>query len=219
MLSIECRAIEIARRCGLWIGLGLAWPMIALAAPKTDVLVLRNGDRLTGEIKSLSQGQLSFKTDATGTIDVEWSYVASLQTKQFLEVELSSGARYLGQAPAGAAAGSLRIATDEEDPGREVRLDDVVRIATIDRGNLLERLDGYVTGGYDYTKASEVQQLSLSAGISSRTPVRRWSLEGSGTTTSESDEPDTTRFDGRRQSPAVSRESSLHAGVRRIRAQ
>lgn len=195
MLSTECRAIVIVRRCALWIGLGLAWPLIALAAPKTDVLVLVNGDRLTGEVKSMSQGQLSFKTDATGTIEVEWTYVASLQTRQYLEVELSSGARYLGQAPAAGSTGSLRIATDEDDPGREVRLENVVRIATIDRGNLLQRIDGYVTGGFDYTKASEVQHLTLSAGINSRTPIRSWSLDGSGTTTREKDEPDTTRFD------------------------
>src|SRR5690606_8136846 len=69
------------------IGLvGTAW-----AAPKTDVIVLVNGDRLTGEVKGLERGKLSFKTDATGTIQVEWDKVASLQSGQYLQVELTSG--------------------------------------------------------------------------------------------------------------------------------
>jgi hypothetical protein len=195
MRSTEFRAsVRIRRRAG-WFILCLAFPLLALAAPKTDILVLTNGDRLTGEVKSLGQGLLSFNTDATGTIEVEWLYVASLQTKQFLEVELTSGARYLGQAPAGGSAGSIRIAADAEDPGREVPLVEVVRIATIDRGRIWERLDGYVTGGYDYTKASGVQHLTFSAGVSTRTAIRSWSLDGSGTTTRQSDEPDTTRYE------------------------
>jgi hypothetical protein len=195
MLSRVRQAIVIVRRCAVWSCLCLAWSTIAHAAPKIDVLLLVNGDRLTGEIKSLTQGKLAFKTDATGTIEVEWRYVAGLQTKQYLEVELSSGARYLGQAPSGAAAGSIRIAAGEDDAGREVKLYDVVRIATIERGDLLNRLDGYVTGGYDYTKASGVKNLNLTAGVSSRSTVRGWSVDGSWTTTSVKNQPDTARYD------------------------
>ena len=66
------------------------------AADKTDVVTFVNGDRLTGEIKGLEQGRLSFKTDATGTIAIEWDKVATLQTDQFLQVELASGLRYFG---------------------------------------------------------------------------------------------------------------------------
>jgi putative salt-induced outer membrane protein YdiY len=159
------------------------------------VVQLVNGDRLTGEIKSMTHGKLQFKTDATGTIEIEWRYVAGLQTKQYLEVELSSGARYLGQAPPGAAAGSIRIAAGDDDAGREVKFDDVVRITAIDRGDLLDRLDGYVTGGYDYTKASRVKNLNLTAGVSSRTTVRGWSVDGSWTNTSAKNQPDSARYD------------------------
>ena len=43
----------------------------AQAAPKTDIIIFKNGDKLTGEIKSLKRGKLSFNTDATGTISIE----------------------------------------------------------------------------------------------------------------------------------------------------
>lgn len=37
----------------------------------TGVVYFENGDRLTGEVKSLEKGLLRFKTDATGTIEIE----------------------------------------------------------------------------------------------------------------------------------------------------
>ena len=42
------------------------------AAQRTDVVELRNGDEITGEIKELARGKLKFKTDDMGTIYVEW---------------------------------------------------------------------------------------------------------------------------------------------------
>lgn len=44
--------------------------MPAIGAPKTDVVVFNNGDRLTGEVKSLERGRLCFETDATDTISI-----------------------------------------------------------------------------------------------------------------------------------------------------
>ena len=53
----------------------LAMPAIAA---KTDVIVLVNGDRITGEVKNLSYGQLKFKTDHMGTVYIEWDKIASV---------------------------------------------------------------------------------------------------------------------------------------------
>ncbi len=39
------------------------WPVPARAAPKTDIVVLMNGDRITGEIKGLEYNQLKVSTD------------------------------------------------------------------------------------------------------------------------------------------------------------
>jgi len=56
--------------------------MPAIAADKTDILVFVNGDRLTGEVKSLERGRLRFNTDATGTIAIEWDDVAQISSDQ-----------------------------------------------------------------------------------------------------------------------------------------
>jgi putative salt-induced outer membrane protein YdiY len=167
----------------------------AYAAPKTDVLTFANGDRLTGEVKGLAQGKLQFNTDATNTIAIEWDKVASLETKQILQVELASGLRYLGQADRPPAAGSLHVAYGDEASGRDVALTDIVRIDVIDQGQLIDRLDGYVTAGYNYTKASAVQTFTFTGGIRTRNERRELALNGSTTATSEKDDEDTKRFD------------------------
>ena len=38
-----------------------------------DTVILDNGDRLTGELQTLEEGKLSFKTDYAGTLSIDWS--------------------------------------------------------------------------------------------------------------------------------------------------
>jgi hypothetical protein len=172
-----------------------AMPLVAGAAPKTDVVTLINGDRYTGEIKGLEQGKLKLKTDAAGTIYIEWNKIASLKTNQYLQVELEGGQKFLGQVPKAGEAGAMRV-VDDPDAGepRDVALEHVVRISPIERGKPLSRLDGYVTAGYNYTKANELQQMTFTGGLSSRTEERKWALDGSSTLTSQQGNDDSSRW-------------------------
>ena len=71
--------------------------VILLAAPllsreKSDVIILDNSDRLTGEIKSLRSGVLYVSLDyVDGTIAVQWSKVAGLKSKQLFIVRTQDG--------------------------------------------------------------------------------------------------------------------------------
>src|SRR5262245_53039700 len=73
-----------------------AWPRTALGA-KTDVLFLRNGDRITGEVKGLSRGKLDYSTDDAGRLSIEWEKVARLTSVYSFDVEDSFGKRYFGR--------------------------------------------------------------------------------------------------------------------------
>ena len=164
------------------------------AAPKTDIVVFRNGDRLTGEVKSLERGMLSFKTDATGTISIEWDKVASVQTDQYLQVDLSDGRRHFGRASQAQPEGRLKLRVGSGSNVREVPLVEVVGIAPIDQGGFVARLDGYVTAGYDYTKSSGVQQITYTGGLSSRDEKRQWAIDSSFTFISQSGQDDSNRY-------------------------
>ncbi len=103
----------------------LLLPGVAHAGrPKTDVLVLKNGDRMRGEIKGLSRGRLSFDTDAAGIISIKWDRVAELTTAFLYEVETETGERLLGTVSA-AGAGSL-VVTSEAGARRTLAVRSIV---------------------------------------------------------------------------------------------
>ncbi|HUO41286.1 MAG TPA: DUF481 domain-containing protein [Mycobacterium sp.] len=167
---------------------------VACAAPRTDVVTLINGDRITGEVKGMEQGKLQLKTDAAGTIYIEWDKIANLQTNQFLKIELESGHRLFGQVPTATEPQRMRLVMPDNAEGAEVKLQDVVHIEPIERGGLFNRLDGYVTAGYNYTKANDLQQLTFTGGLNSRAEAHEWSLDGSTTVTAQQGNADSSRW-------------------------
>jgi hypothetical protein len=184
------------RACATFLLFVLFFPAAGLhAAPKTDIVVFRNGDRLTGEIKGLEKGRLELSTNAAGTVDIEWEDIASIETKQYLDVETSSGRRYFGRVPKDEQPGTMLVIVEGEPQGQSLAMADVIRIAPIDQGSLIKRLDGYVTVGFNYTKANNETQFNLSGGISSRDRVREWSLDGSTTVNTQSDNETTSMYD------------------------
>ena len=79
-------------------------------AARTDVVVLDNGDHITGEVLGRASGQLQFKTDHTGTLYIDWTHVVSLTTSSKLNIELANGKRLYGPAPeAASSAGAIRL--------------------------------------------------------------------------------------------------------------
>ena len=93
------RALRDAAAAGvLW----LASCTIAHAA-RTDIIVLANGDRFTGEVIQMRQGKLEVKTDDAGTLSIEWDKVASVSTADQYEITLIDGTRLLGRLRPGGA--------------------------------------------------------------------------------------------------------------------
>src|ERR1700733_6955113 len=80
----------------------LCWTSLcstALFAQETnDVIVMKNGDRLTGEINGLSAGVLSVRVSyIDGRIAVQWSQIAHLESNRLYLVHTESGAVYTGK--------------------------------------------------------------------------------------------------------------------------
>jgi hypothetical protein len=146
-------------------------------AEKTDVVTLRNGDRLTGEVKALERGLLTFKTDTMGTLQIEWDEVASVASRLLFEVERSSGERRFGSLDPTDAAGVIRV---RNAGGETTDFDalDTVRISQMDAsGSVRDFADGYIDFGYSYSNSTRISQLSLGAGVSRRNAVRLWDLD------------------------------------------
>jgi hypothetical protein len=111
-----------------------------------------------------------------------------------LQVELTSGVRYAGHAAPSSAPGTLRL--ELHDGGtREIELANIVRIDPIDQGSFLDRLDGYLTAGYDYAKANKLQTFTFTGGISTRDERSERSVDASTTVTTQDRVEDSGRYD------------------------
>ena len=115
MLGRKLTIFGAVRNCApyfLLIALSCIWVLPASAAPKTDTVIFKNGDKLTGEVKSLKRGRLSLNTDATGTISIEWDKIAGVISDQHIQVETTSGIRYFGSLTSSQDNPSLIIVTE-----------------------------------------------------------------------------------------------------------
>ncbi len=67
------------------------------AKRKDDVVVLTNGDRITGEIKKIQHGTLSFKPDyALDTMEIDWARIGQLDSLDRFNVVLTDGTVHTG---------------------------------------------------------------------------------------------------------------------------
>lgn len=156
----------------------------AFAQPKTDVVTLANGDRITGEIDRLDRGRLEFKTDDAGTLYLEWDKLSSLVSKRFVEVVTSDGLRYFGSL---GAADSGSIAVVGTDATHRLAMAEVTIIRAIGT-SFWNRLDGSIDAGFNYTRSSGVAQLNVNWDTVYRRPASQGRLTVSLTATEKEDD-------------------------------
>ncbi|HYI93833.1 MAG TPA: DUF481 domain-containing protein [Bryobacteraceae bacterium] len=139
------------------------------ARDKTDVLVLKNGDRITCEVKKLDSGVLEVGIDyVDGTISIDWRKVARLESSAMFLIKLQNGSTYAG-----------KVVTPESLPGTaetfEIQQIQVVEPVSMPRSEVvsmtqtsvsfLQRFDGDVALGSQYSKGNSTNQYNVSSDI------------------------------------------------------
>jgi hypothetical protein len=149
----------------MWIVLAIL-PTVGMAA-KTDVIVLANGNMITGEIRSLSRGQLEFSTDDMGTLEIEWDKVTSIRSTTRFQVQTAVGFWFTGTLPPGDQPGWMVVAGPEEVVSLEM-----ASVIQIDRFEHVfwQRLKGNVDFGFNLAKANESTQFNFDFGLQYRAP-------------------------------------------------
>lgn len=137
----------------------------ASARSKTDVIVMKNGDRMTCEIKGLDNGVLSLSLDyVDGTISVQWSKVARLESKQQFIVSTQGGSVYSGTL-AGAEESpdeTMRVRVDQKPEATVLNAAQIVRVNQTSE-KFLQRFNGTVDFGINYSKGNDATQYSFGA--------------------------------------------------------
>lgn len=154
-------------------------------------MIFKNGDRLTGEVRSLKRGQLSLKTDATGTIAIEWDKVSNVISNQYIQVEMDTGIRYFGHLLD--TEKESRVLVETEFGPQVLDNSGVISMSPIEAARSLEALDVDLTLGYNFAKAGGVKQSTFGIDVDYRTRKRIYSLYASTTINDSDDQTQSTR--------------------------
>lgn len=147
---------------------------MALAREHTDLIVMQNGDRLRGEIKSLDAGVLKVDLDyADGAVSISWLKVARVESTQLFLIHTQDGSVFsgtLGTAESPAKAVIIQI-TDEVKGTVPIERSELTNLGQTSE-SFLQRLSGNINLGATYSKGNSTTQYNLGSGLSYK--AERW---------------------------------------------
>lgn len=200
--AMKSPRVTSAAAAGIAAAILQGWSGPALA-DKTDVVYLKNGDRVTCEIKNMQRGRLKVSTDSMSTVYIEWKDILRVTSKELYVIELQDGTRLEGTFGEAGAEGQLLLQAKEAVPaeaagpaGQAVAMRDVIWVDPLKVNEaIIRQWDGSISAGFDTTKANH--DTSLSASFDARRRAEDYVLNFSGSVYSRSqdDAEDSLRAD------------------------
>ena len=146
-----------------------------------DVVILKNGDRLTGEVKGLQRGELTFKASYMAeSVRLDWSKVERLESRGNYQIFLTDGRLFTDsvQVTSSNPQGTQNFLIGEQNNATRVRQIDVVRLTPVE-SDFWSRLDGTVDLGFSFTSGNDQYQTQFAASTTYRrsNDVTRVSVE------------------------------------------
>ena len=147
------------------------------AAPlAADVVVLANGDCLTGEVAALKDAKLSLDTTYAGTINIDWSEVSSIQADGFFQVRAENGVHYRGAIQMNQEG--LQVIGQETAPVDPLEVVEITPTSNGDPPGFWQILDGNIDLGYTFNRGnSRLNQSTL--GVKGSYRREKYRLSGS----------------------------------------
>ena len=144
-----------------------------------DTIIMKNGDRFTGEVKKLEQGILYIETDYfSGSVGVDWQQVEKIESTATYQITLSGGKRLTGTISKVEAAAAPNGDFEVHAPGGDVPAPsaEVVEISS-QKQTFWRQLKGSIDLGYNFTSGNN--QSSLSTDANAVYAAQRWAVGAS----------------------------------------
>lgn len=171
-----------------------AMAQLELDSAYTDRVFLRNGDVITGNIKELDRGKLRLKTRTMDTVLINWVDIEYIESDKYLRVERTDGSFNYGT-----------IQTLEEKKGLVIRQGSgdvdvpLLAVATLQpiraKESFWRRIEGDVSTGIDYKKASDILVVNLSSNFRFREEKYEISATANWNETARANDQDSSRAD------------------------
>jgi Protein of unknown function, DUF481 len=157
---------------------------------KSDVVVLRNGNNINGDIIYLRFGILQVKTNDMGTLSIEWPSVRSISSKFAFAVETREGVKFYG--PIETSSDGKEVMIREGETSTKIRLEEVERIDQYSP-NFWRRINGNLAVGFSYSKSSAISVSNVNFDSNYRSTSNEVSLAFSSNSTKDTDGVTTNR--------------------------
>jgi len=159
---------DIYALCGkflLFLIVLISLTQVSLGSEKTDTVFLKNGDRITGEVKRLEYGILFLKTSGLGTINIEFDRIKTFYSKERFTILLSNGLRFFGTIDTSGIDGQVILKVNEfRIPKPIIEIVEIYPVKNI----FWKRLDGSIDIGYSYTKATTISKFDFKGRVDYR---------------------------------------------------
>jgi hypothetical protein len=160
------------------LGSVLLLTMPLFAREKTDVIVMKNGDRMTCEVKGLDAGVLSVSLDyVDGTISVQWSKVAHLESNQLFVVRTQKGLVYTGKLGTVDTGANQPVQIQIVETDEKTAVVDRVGITRMNQASdkFWQRFNGDINLGITYSKGNQATQYNF--GTQTEYLRERWAAQ------------------------------------------
>jgi hypothetical protein len=145
---------------------------------------------LRARLNNLEHGKLRLGTDSFGEVRIEWDDISRIESDFAFQFERTDGTRVTGTINKTPEQRTITLTNQEETVA--FAHENVVRIAQIE-DTFWDRIQGSLSFGYSYTKASNVAQGNLGFRATHRTEIWSFSLDGSTIITSDQENEGTQR--------------------------
>lgn len=187
-LRSKCLLRLLFGPCALALFLLIPHQASADSREKTDVIYMRNGDKITCEIRSLEKGQLTVKPDYTdSTIVIDWEKVDHIQSSQQFVVSDPQGILNIGSLAGEPKTGAVIV---ESATNKKLPHEDVIEIEPLGT-TFLKRMRGDVDVGLDFERSNSQKNLSLQTDLTYQSAKHLFSLNSSSQFTTQEKTTDT----------------------------
>jgi putative salt-induced outer membrane protein YdiY len=164
------------------------------AKRKDDVVVMKNGDKFTGEIKGLEHGELAFQSDyMEDSVHLDWKRVEVLQSKDTFIVALSDGRRLTGTIRQASTSNGEDFQVLKGNVTIQVPPPDVITIEQREASSW-NQLTGSISYGIGFDSGNNSTNSSLAADVAFNTAKNSVRAATSSVFDSQSNAKNTNRF-------------------------
>ncbi|MBP1839372.1 DUF481 domain-containing protein [Formosa algae] len=131
---------------------------------QNDTLVLKNKDKLIGDIKEMNKGVLTIETDYSDSdFQIKWKDVIYVSSDQTYLMSLSNGRRVNSKLQTKTGDSNMIVLTQGTEV-IETKITDVVYVKAIEN-SFISRLDASLSIGFNFAKTNNLTQFSVLSNI------------------------------------------------------